>query len=312
MGLIEQAARRLEELKRAGIEPPPGIVERAAAKQAQQAQVVAPPAAAPEVVPANSPQAVEPEAEAPKVQSAYIAFDLKRMAAEGFITPDIPNSQIADEFRIIKRPLLANVSSAQPAPVRHANLIMVTSSVPGEGKTFSAINLAISIATELDRRVLLVDADIVRPSLPRALGLPTTLGMLDVLEGKKVPLHRALYRTNVEKLTFLASGTQSARAAEVLASDAMSSFLEELATRYDDRIVVFDSPPLLATTEARVLASHMGQILFVVHAEKTLQSDVKRALATIESCPIKLLMLNRAKTAGQGAYGYGYGYGYGR
>lgn len=185
---------------------------------------------------------------------------------------------------------------------------MVTSAVPGEGKTFAAVNLAMSLAMELDQRVLLVDADVARPSLPSVLGLPSGNGLLDVLQSKSIDLGATLIRTNVEKLTILTSGTQSTHATELLASDAMVQLLNELATRYADRIVIFDSPPLLATTESRVLATHMGQIVFVVQAESTLQSDVKKALATIEVCPIKLILLNQARTVAQGAYGYGYGY----
>ena len=107
----------------------------------------------------------------------------------------------------------------------------------------------------------------------------------------------------------MSSGTQHAQATELLASEGMNSLLLEVAERYSDRIVVFDSPPMLVTTESRVLATQMGQIVFVVHAESTLQSEVKQALATIEACPIKMLVLNQARTTAQGAYGYGYGYG---
>jgi exopolysaccharide/PEP-CTERM locus tyrosine autokinase len=182
--------------------------------------------------------------------------------------------------------------------------------VPGEGKSFSSVNLAMSIAMEMDRTVLLVDADVARPSLPRTLDIPHTPGLMDVLD-KSADLNQVLLRTNVEKLTFLSSGSMHTRAAEMLASDAMTELLHDLATRYQDRIIIFDSPPLLVTTEARVLASHLGQIVFIVDAEGTLQSDVKKALATIEACPVKMMVLNKARTTGQGAHGYGYGYGYG-
>ena len=107
------------------------------------------------------------------------------------------------------------------------------------------------------------------------------------------------------------SGTEHARATELLASDAMTRLLDEMGRRYPDRIIIFDSPPLLQTTEARVLATHMGQIVVVVRAAKTLQSDVQTALATIEACPVRLLLLNRAQATAEGGYGYGYGYGYG-
>ncbi len=290
-GLIEQAAARLQELRRAGIDIPdqPTPVEAARVPVPRTAPMEAPPRVG---EPASGP---------------ILTLDLVRLAERGFITPDKPRSTTADEFRIIKRPLLAN---ARNSLIRNGNLIMITSSVPGEGKTFCASNLAMSMAMELDRTVLLVDADVARPSLPKELGLPPTLGLLDVLRGR-IALADALHRTNVEKLTFLSAGTKHSRATELLSSDAMGALVGELATRYSDRIVLFDSPPLLATTEAQALAARMGQIVFVVHAETTLKNHVTHGLATLENCPVKLVLLNAATTPGQGAYGYGYGYGYG-
>lgn len=236
-------------------------------------------------------------------------IDIGRLAAQGFVTPDMPRSRIADEFRILKRPVIANAAENRATPIKNGNLVMVTSAVPGEGKTFTAVNLAMSIAMELDRTVLLVDADVARPSLPGVLGLPPCRGLLDVLQNSSLDLGQVLIHTNVERLTILSSGIQHSNATELLASDAMNVLLKEVAERYSDRIIVFDSPPMLVTTESRVLATHMGQIVFVVHAESTLQSEVKQALATIEACPIKMLVLNQARTTAQGAYGYGYGYG---
>mgnify|MGYP001376073349 FL=1 len=194
----------------------------------------------------------------------------------------------------------------------HGNLIMVTSALPGEGKSFTAINLAMSLAMELDHTVMLVDADVTCPSVMTKLGLPPAAGVLDVLQDDKIKLSDVLLRTNVDKLTLLPAGLPHPRATELLASDAMTSLLDEMGKRYSDRIIIFDSPPLLLTTEARVLASHMGQVVIVVQAEKTLQSQVEHALSTIESCPIKLMVLNQVRSSGLGAYGYGYGYGHGR
>lgn len=291
MGLIEQAAKRLEELRRAGIEAPADP----------------PPSSSPATIPPrggrNAPAGAHPP-------SQRLALDLGRLALQGFVTPDMPRTRIADEFRVIKRPLIANAAGKGAAPVRHGNLIMVTSAVPGEGKTFSAVNLAMSLAMEQDRTVLLVDADVARPSLPRVLGIPELPGLLDVLDNPSMPVSQVLHHTSVDKLSLLSSGTLHPRASEMLASDAMSAVLEELSSRYPDRLVVFDSPPLLVTTEARVLASRMGQVVMIVSAESTLRDDVRRALATIEACPIKMMVLNKATKAGQGAYGYGYGYGY--
>jgi exopolysaccharide/PEP-CTERM locus tyrosine autokinase len=188
---------------------------------------------------------------------------------------------------------------------------MVTSALAGEGKSFSAINLAMSIATELDNTVMLVDADVARPSVLRMLGLPASPGLLDLLVGDVEDLSSVLLKTNIDKLTLLPSGTPHLRATELLASDAMSQLIKNIANRYSDRIIIFDSPPLLLTTESRVLATHMGQIVMVVHAEKTLQVDIQHALSSIEACPVKMMVLNQARNGWQGGYGgYGYGYGY--
>lgn len=308
MSVIEQAAKRLEELRRAGIDIPgdPGQNTSRSSAQNTNGATVFP--ATSHVDAAIATVGVAEYSGARTAVSASVELDLVMLAKLGFVTPDSPRSRIADEFRIVKRPLIANASGKGTTPIKNGNLIMVTSAVPGEGKTFSAVNLAMSIAMELDQTVLLVDADVARPSLPRLLGLPSGKGLLDALHDKSFDLDHALIRTNVEKLSILTSGTQHARATELLASDAMDRLLDEMAMRYPNRIVVFDSPPLLVTTEARVLATHMGQIVFVVQAEATLKSEVKRALAMIETCPVKMILLNQARTVAQGAYGYGYGY----
>ena len=308
MSVIEQAAKRLEELRRAGIDIPgdPGQnTSRSSAQNTNGATVFPATSTADAAVTAVG---VAEYSGTRSSVSASVELDLPMLAKLGFVTPDSPRSRIADEFRIVKRPLIANASGKGTTPIKNGNFIMVTSAVPGEGKTFSAINMAMSIAMELDQTVLLVDADVARPSLPRVLGLPSGKGLLDALQDKSFDLDHAFIRTNVEKLSILTNGTQHARATELLASDAMDRLLHEMATRYPSRIVVFDSPPLLVTTESRVLATHMGQIVFVVQAEATLKSEVKRALAMIESCPVKMILLNQARTVAQGAYGYGYGY----
>jgi receptor protein-tyrosine kinase len=134
---------------------------------------------------------------------------------------------------------------------------------------------------------------------------------MDVLAGEVDDLGEVLLRTNIEKLSILPAGMPHQRATELLASEGMNQLLEQIANRYPDRIVVFDSPPVLVTTEARVLATHMGQVVVVVEAERTTHATVKQALATIESCPVKLMVLNKSRRSGPGSYyGYGYGYGY--
>jgi receptor protein-tyrosine kinase len=223
----------------------------------------------------------------------------------GFITPDSAKSQLADEFRVIKRPILRNAFGAGGARVRNGNLVMVTSALPREGKTFTSVNLALSIAMEIDSKVLLVDGDVAHPSIPGLLGVPHGPGLLDILTRADIDFADAMMRTNVDKLTLLPAGSRHRRATELLASEQMVNLLRELGTRYHDRIVIFDSPPLLATTEARVLATHMGQIVMVVAADATSQHAVTQALATIESCEIVLMALNKASRTDVGSY-YGY------
>lgn len=284
--LIEQAAQRLEQLRKAGADMP----------------------AMPPVTSAVD-AAKEPVIEAQPVRlSRRVEIDLNALSAAGIVSPNAPRSQIADQFRVIKRPLIRNAMGKGASVIGNGNLIMVTSALAGEGKTFVAINLAMSMATELDYTVMLVDADIVRPSVMSVLGLPAGPGLLDLVLDESKDLSGMLLRTNIDKLTILPSGTPHARGTELLASDAMIQLLGDMAKRYPDRIIVFDSPPLLLATEARVLASHMGQIVMVVQAEKTLQSDVAHALATIEACPVKLMLLNQARTIFKGEYGYEYGY----
>ncbi len=293
--LIEQAARRLEQLRQAGVEMP-------------STSAVATPGSP--LADAETPATTQKHPE-PVATSRRVDLDLDALTKAGFINPNSARSEIADQYRVIKRPLIKNAMGKGASVITNGNLIMVTSALPGEGKSFTSINLAMSIATELDNTVMLVDADVARPSVMRMLGLPDGPGLLDLVLDDKLDMSSVLLKTNVEKLTILPSGTPHPRATELLASDAMVNLLEDMAARYPDRIIIFDSPPLLITTEARVLATHMGQIVTVVHAGKTLQSEVKQALATIEACPVKLLLLNRASSLFKSGYGYSYGYGAG-
>lgn len=232
-------------------------------------------------------------------------INLAKLRQLGIVTPDAEKTQIAEEFRLIKRPLIKNAFNQGAGKVRNGNLIMITSALAGEGKTFCAINLAMSIAMEMDHTVLLVDADVARPSIPSYLGLKAESGLLDVLLDDKLEVADVMIKTNVEKLSILTSGRKSKHATELLASQSMSDLLKEIAHRYSDRIVIFDSPPLLMTSEARVLATQMGQIVLVVAAEKTPQRVVKEALRQIESCDVVNLIYNQASSFPGGTY-YGY------
>ena len=324
MSNIEKAVLRLEQLRKAGVEAPgargspdmPTLPDDGAPGRLPTPERLA------ETLPphsASSPDVGEPVSAMPPAVPAQIGassdgtpvdvpakpcveIDLAAMAIAGFITPDGPRAQIAEEFRVIKRPVIKNAHWKSSTRIERGNRVMVTSALPGEGKTFVAINLALSIALEMDTSVLLVDADVANPCVAKVMNLRRGKGLMDLLAGDSCGFDDVLLRTNVNKLSVMLAGTPHPHATEMLASQAMANLVAEMASRYPDRIVVFDSPPLLVTTEARVLASHMGQIVMVVESDRTTQTAVTRALETVESCPTVLMVLNKAPRSEVGGY----------
>nr|WP_187362530.1 XrtA-associated tyrosine autokinase [Massilia rubra] len=300
VSIIEKAASRIEQKKdEQGV---PG----AAARAADNLPPPPPPSvAAPSHEPA-APPAAPPHA--PRRTANQVELDLERMQRLGLVTAAGGRTTLVEDFRIIKRPLLKRAFGPRAPGEKPGNLIMVTSSLPGEGKTFCSINLAMSIAMELDHTVLLIDADVARPSVLRTLGLPAHRGLMDILLDDKLDMADVMLRTNVNTLSILPAGSNNPRATELLASQAMSTFVNEIANRYPDRIVIFDSPPLLLTSEAHVLASHMGQIALVVEAEGTTQHAVKESLRQLEGCSNVNLIYNKTREfPGTETYDYHYG-----
>jgi exopolysaccharide/PEP-CTERM locus tyrosine autokinase len=242
----------------------------------------------------------------PLAAPRHVDINLARLKQLGMVTQDGGRTAVAEDFRIIKRPLLRHARGTEDSPaLRFGNLIVVTSAMAGEGKTYCAVNLAMSIAMEMDITVLLVDADVARPSVLKVLGLPQEPGLMDILLRDKTSLADVILRTNVPALSILPAGRANKHATELLASRTMSLLLSEIAERYADRIVIFDSPPLLMTTEAGVLATQMGQILMVVEAERTTQHAVRQALRRVEQCPNVSLVYNKS-TAFPGSDYHGY------
>lgn len=244
----------------------------------------------------------------------HIQVNVDRLKELGMLAPDAAHGQLAEEFRIIKRPILANAFGQGAQEIQNANLILVTSSLPGEGKTFTAVNLALSIAAERDKTVLLVDADVVKPTTSKLMGVGDRAGLIDILE-RKVTMQDVLLRTDIPskdtpKLTVLPAGRRHPHATELLASEEMQRLAQDMSRRYPDRVIVFDSPPLLATTQASVLATHVGQVLLVVEAEATPQYIVKEAVDMLAGCQTVGCVLNKTNQGfGLGYYAY-YGYKY--
>lgn len=298
--------------------PPMTQAEMVAAAMAQSHGLQTPAALVPAVAEAAPPAPVKtPPAPAVTVAGDTVArssarkvdLDLARMRDLGMVTAAGGRTALVEDFRVIKRPLIKRAFAERAPGDLPGNLIMVTSSLPGEGKTYCAINLAMSIAMELDHTVLLVDADVARPSVLRTLGLPAQRGLMDILVDESLDLSDVMLRTNVPTLAILPAGTSTPRATELLASAAMTNLVLEIAHRYPDRIVIFDSPPLLLTSEARVLATHMGQIAVVVESETTTQHAVKESLSQLEGCANVNLIYNKTREFPGIEESYDYHYG---
>lgn len=237
-------------------------------------------------------------------------IDLVALREAGYITPDMPPNLMSEEFRIIKRTILLNAFSKGDKQIPNGNVILVTSSNPGEGKTFCAINLALSIATEQDVTVLLVDADFSKPEVLNRLGVSGGRGLMDVVADDDIDLASCLIRTSIPNLVLLPAGRQHNLTTELLASERMEKMAREIGSRYRDRIVIFDSPPVLASSAASVLALYMGQTVFVIEAEKTTEPQIKESLSMISSCENINLILNKTRYSGSNkkfASYYGYG-----
>ena len=226
-------------------------------------------------------------------RSRQAAIDLDRLRSAGGFSPAGIFTRTTEEFRVIKRTILQNVTKRRDEGSLNSNLVMITSSREAEGKTFVAINLAISIAAERDWNVLLIDADLSKPSVLTRLGLKAERGLIEVLEDSSIDLSDVLIRTNIEGLTVLPAGGPHPLNAELLASARMAQLMTEVAQRYPDRIVLLDTPPVLATSEATALAAHVGQIAMVVETSKTSQAAVKESLGLVSICPDIGFVMNK-------------------
>jgi len=314
--LIEQATKRLEQLRRAGVSVPkptdfgPSQWQAGPAATGQQPPrgfVNTEPMAQPQRVPTLAPVAPARPIAPPPVLRHQLTIDMARLAAMGYLVPSNAQSLLADLLRVIKRPLMQNMTRPPQAggPARRSNIVVVSSAVPGEGKTFVATNLAMSIAMEVDREAMLIDGDVLRPSVFSRLGLQPQIGLMDLLVDPNMKALDVLYKTNVPKLSLMAAGTAHDRAEELLASTSMDDFLDELSERFHDRVIIIDSPPLLVTTESRALAERGGQVVLVVEADRTPREQITRAFETLANCPIVLSVLNKSRAI-ESDYVYGY------
>ena len=244
-----------------------------------------------------------------------IAPIMHRLREKGMLVPDskLP-TEVRQEYRRIKRPILSNAFGKSASLVDQGNLVMVTSTVPGEGKTYTAVNLALAMAQERDITVLLVDCDVTKQGVTRLLGVEKRRpDFIDLLASDNMPISDVLVKTDVPGLVMLPAGRPHEFITEMVASKRMQAIMEEFATRYNDRIVVFDTPPMLSTPESQVMASLVGQVVYVVEAGKTPFTIVQEGLEMIPSEKAIGMVLNKSESiSNRGSYYYNYYTPYGK
>lgn len=246
-----------------------------------------------------------------EVERPRTHIDITQLQQKG-VVPLNDSREIAEsEYRRIKRPLLANVTGRGAVKVDRGEAIMVTSAQQGEGKTFTSFNLAYSFAQERDWEIILIDGDNTRRTLTRSLGLDVNMGLMDVLSGACDNVDDVIVTTDIERLSFIPAGQRNAQASEFLSSKRMEAVIGQLLS-VKHRIVLFDAPPLLGTSDALVLSESVGQIIVVVKAGSTQRDAVAAAIQPLDKNKAINLLLNQVVRAHGDSYGgYHYGYGYG-
>ena len=274
-----------------------GLIERAAALLRQQGG-------------SEPTRLLEPSAEPDlSLSGPQLTLDRGRLASFGIAIPSSARSRTVEEFRLVKRNLMTAWSQNDPIGDRQASrLIMITSARPGEGKTFSALNLALAFASERDIKALLVDVHTQHPGLPKILAIPGEKGIVDILAGD-LELSEVLIQTNLSNLMILPAGRGGPHVPELLSSREMGALLNELTQRFPDRFIIIDTPPCMASSDAAALAPLVGQIVFIVEAYSTQQAEIEASLSMLSACPRISLLLNKSDTLASehfGSYGYYY------
>ena len=255
------------------------------------------------------------EASAPEPASSAIGqrrskVDRAGLREGGFILPDAPVGSLAEEFRIVKRQLLQAASGKTGVAEDKRQTILVCSATANEGKTFCAVNLAISMATEKDLEVLLVDGDFSKPEILSVLGLEGGPGLIDAIADAQANPNNFIIQTDIERLSVLPAGRQANNVTELLASQRTRKVLDSLTANHPKRIVIFDSPPALMASPASILAGKVGQIVMVVRADQTNEADLREAIGLLSGCDNISLMLNGTGfTASGRRFGTYYGFG---
>ncbi|KEO91571.1 hypothetical protein EH31_02565 [Erythrobacter longus] len=251
----------------------------------------------------NAKEGFEPAQPAPKPEHAValrgprVQIDREVLQKEGLISPDDQVTGLLEEFRIIKREILADARHSGDDLARR---VLVSSPHMGEGKTYCATNLAIALAAERDVEVILVDADVINPSVTRRLGIDPGLGLMDALVDKSLRPEDLVSPTDINGLFILPAGTSSARDSEYLTSNRTGEVLDRLTRGAPNRYLIFDTPPALAASPAAELAAHVGQALLVVRADETSRAALDDAVQLLSACSDIKLLLNATQFSPSG------------
>jgi len=301
--LLERAA----ELYGFGLAPPPPVAAPEPLRAPDPVPLPEPVRAKAEPAPQPAPKRAAPP---PAPTGPVHPIDRRRLRQAALIEPEAPVGALAEEFRIVKRQLLLNVRAMTGVAEAKRRTILLCSAQPGEGKSFCALNLALSLSGESDTEVLLVDGDFAKPGLLKTLGLEAEAGFVDALAEPRLDPEALVLRTDLPGLSVLAAGRQVANVTELLAGERAAEVLDRLADARPNRIILFDSPPALMASPAAVLAGHAGQLVMVVRADRTSETDLREALELLSGCERVSLLLNGAGFAAGGRrFGAYYGYG---
>jgi len=234
-----------------------------------------------------------------------VPIDPLLLEAGGLIIPGAPATPLAEEMRLAKRQLLLNARALSGKVGDRSRAVLVTSPQPNEGKTFCAMNLALSLAAEREGAVLLIDADVAKPDVLGRLGLGDGPGLLDALADPAIAIEELIVPTDCGTLSVLGAGTRSHADTELLASSRLGALLDRLLAADPQRLVIFDSPPALAASAAAALALQVGQVVLIARADRTGETDLREAVALLDGCPSISLLLNAITfTAGPRRFGY--------
>lgn len=296
MSLVERALKKLQEAQA----KPPGV-------RANRDTAPIPIGSVVDAPPSQSPPVLGKPDEAPVVRRSNKIIHVSRegLRAVRLIPPQSEQRRFANEYRAIKRPLLAAALGKGADKIANGQVIMLASAVPGEGKTFTSINLAMSMANEKDITVLLVDADLAKPHISRTFGVDREPGLIDALQDATIDIESLVIPTDIRGLSILPAGRPVENATELLASTRMKNIVARLREADPARVVLFDSPPLLLTNESRVLADVVGQVVIVVRAGQTAKGAVLEAIGSINEGKPVSLVLNQSITPSSASY-YGY------